>query len=152
MADGVFNIARGYVGYYCSLPAASDGIVIVLLKSSGLQADATLVDHDNLSVILAASNDECDFTNYARKAVSSTTPATDDTNDRFDIDLGDLTWSSAGGASNNTIGKLLVCYDGNTGTGDDTNITPLTHHDFSFTTTGADLTAVINTSGFYRSS
>lgn len=152
MADGVFNIAKGKVARYAALPEASDALIVVLLKSSGIESDATLQDYDDLAAILAATNDECDFTNYARKSVTSATVTVDDTNNRVDVDIADQTWTSAGGAINNTIAKLLVCYDSDTGAGTDSAIIPLTHHDFSVTTDGSDLVAQINSAGFFRAS
>lgn len=158
MADGVFNISKGRVAEFATRVDSNDptnsAIVIVLLKAG--EADGTLEDYDDLSTLLAAAgNTEADFTNYARKVLSDTdvaTPAPDDTNNRFDVDLPDQTWTSAGGASNNTLVKLLVCYDGDTTGGTDSNIIPLTHHDFSVTTDGSDLTAQFAAAGFYRAS
>jgi len=147
--DGVFNIAKGRVAHYASLPATNDALVYVLLQSTGLDADATLVDFDDLEALLAA-NSECNATNYTRKTVTSATITVDDTNDRVDIDIADQTWTSLGGATNNTIAKLLICYDPDTTTGDDGDIIPLTHHDLSLTTDGNDVTVQINTAGFYR--
>lgn len=153
MANISFNISKGEIKKYCKLDGgANDALIIVLLKSSGLQADATLADHDNLSVLLAATNDEADFTNYARKTVTSATITVDDTNDRVDIDIADQTWTSAGGATNNSLGALLVCYDPDTTGGTDSDIIPLTKHDFVVTTDGNDLTAQINAAGFFRAS
>lgn len=150
MADGVFNIAKGKAGYYATLPAANDALIVVLIKSSGLEADDTLNNYDDLAALLAAANDEADFTNYARKTITSVTNTVDDTNNRLDSDFADQTWTSAGGASNNTLGKLLVCYDPDTTAGTDSTVIPLTYHDFSATTDGSDLTAVVATAGFYR--
>lgn len=151
MANGIMTIAKGKFRYYMELPAASDALVVVLLKSAGLQADATLADHDTLAAVLAASNDEADFTNYARKTITSgVTITVDDTNDRVDVDIPDQTWTAAGGISNNTLGKLLICYDDNTGSGTDSNIIPVSYHDFSATTDGNDLVAQISTSGLLR--
>lgn len=150
MANQVFNVAKGRAGYYSSLPAANDALVIVLLKSSGIEADDTLNNHDTLATILAAANDEADFTNYARKTLTSATLTVDDTNNRLDVDIADQTWTSAGGAANNTLAKLLICYDPDTTGGSDSDIIPLTHHDFSATTDGNDLTAQIAAAGFYR--
>jgi hypothetical protein len=149
-SDFVFNIALGQVKYYASLPAASDALVIVLLQSTGLDADDTLRDFDDLAAILGA-NTECNFTNYARiSRTTGITPTVDDTNNRLDIDIADFTWSSAGGATNNTIAKLLICYDGDTGAGTDSNIIPLTAHSYDETTSGSDITAVVAATGFYR--
>lgn len=150
MADGVFNIAKGKVAYYAGLPAANDALIVVLLKSTGLQADDTLNNHDDLAALLAAGNVECDFTNYARKTASNVTVTVDDTNNRVDVDFDDLAYASAGGTTNNTIGKLLVCYDNDTTSGTDANIVPLTYHDISFTTTGSTLP--ITVSNFFRAS
>ncbi len=145
----VFNIQKDALGYYATLPAVSDAIVVVLLKSSGLEPDSTLMDYDTLAAILAASNDECDFTNYARKSITSVTRTVDDTNNYVTSTFASQTWTSAGGASNNTGGKLLVCYDGDTGAGTDANIIPLTAHDFIFTTDGSNLVAQV-TAGVFR--
>lgn len=138
-AEMVFNIAKGKIGYYASLPAANDALVVVLLKASGLQSDAFLADHDDLAALLAASNDECDFTNYARKTLSSITPAVDDTNNRYTLTAAGLTWTAAGGAINNGTGKLLVCYDPDTTSGSDSSIIPLTGYPMGDTTDGTDL-------------
>jgi len=150
VADGVFNIAKGKAGYYATLPAASDALIVVLLITTGLQADATLADHDDLSALLAAANDEATFTNYARKVVTSAPGTVDDTNNWLDVTMSNLVWTSAGGGTNNSLGKLIVCYDSDTGAGTDANIIPLTYHDFVATTDGTDLTASITAPGFYR--
>lgn len=150
MANGVFNVALGKAGYLSTLPAANDALVYVLLKSSGLEADDTLRDHDTLAAVLASTNDEADFTNYVRKTVTSATPGVDDTNNRLDVDIADQTWTSAGGAANNTLGKLIVGYDPDTTGGSDSDIIPLTYHDFTATTDGNDLNAQMAAAGYYR--
>lgn len=147
MSDGVFNVGKGRTAYYSSLPGTNDALVVVLLKTA--QADATLRDHDTLGAILAAANTEADFTNYARKTVTSVTVDLDDTAESVDADFADQTWTSAGGASNNTLAKLLVCYDPDTTGGTDTAIIPLTFHDFVATTDGTDLVAQVHADGFY---
>lgn len=150
MADGVFNLSLGKVAYYAGLPATNDALIVVLIKSSGLEADGTLRDYDTLSALLAASNDEADFTNYTRKTLASVSVTTDDTNNRNDADAADFTYTSAGGATNNTIGKALICYDPDTTGGTDGDIIPLTFHDASFTTDGTDQNITIAAAGFYR--
>ncbi len=146
MGQIVFNVAKGMVGYYATLPASADSIIAVLIKSSGLEADSVLKDYDNLSVILAASNDECDFTNYSRKALTSVSRNVDDTNDWAIIDADDPQWVSAGGATNNTIGKILFCYKPDTASAD-TAIIPLTAQDVSLTTDGSTIVAQLNPTG-----
>lgn len=156
MADGVFNIAKGEVKAYAKLAIAASGgaaLGVLLTKSAGLVADGTLADYDDIAAVLAGATDEADFTNYARKIVSggTITNTVDDTNDRLDTDMPDLTWTAAGGATNNTLGKLIVYFRPATASADNACI-PLTHHDFAETTTGSDIVAQIATAGFYRAS
>jgi hypothetical protein len=151
MANGIFNLVKGKYRYYLELPAASDALVIVLVKAAGLEVDSTLADYDTLAAILAGSNDEADFTNYSRKILTSgITTTVDDTNNRVDSDIPDQTWTAAGGVTNNTLGKFLVGYDPATGTGTDADIVPLSYHDFSATTDGNDLVAQVSTAGLLR--
>lgn len=157
MADGVFNIAKGRVNELMNRVDDNDptnsAIVLVLLETA--EADATLEDYDNLSLLLAGSNTEAAFTNYARKVLTDTDitgPTPDDTNNRQDADIDDQTYTSAGGASNETLAKLLICFDDDSTGGDDTNIVPMTHHDFVITTDGTDIVAQINSAGFFRAS
>lgn len=157
MADGVFNIAKGRVVELYNRVESDDptnsAFIVVLLSAA--EADGTLEDYDDLSTLLgAAGNTEATFTNYARKTLTSTElaalPSPDDTNNRYDVDLPDQTWTSAGGTTDNTLVKLLVCYDSDTTGGTDANIIPLCHYDFSVTTDGSDLTAQFNADGFFR--
>ena len=166
MADIVFNVALGRLRqYYDSVDSnlviatgpvqstANSALIVVLLKATGLQADDTLRDYDDLAALLAAANDEADFTNYARKTLTDAdlaASAQDDTNNRLDLDIPDITWASAGGATNNTLGKLLVCYDPDTTAGTDSTVVPLLGYDFAETTTGSDIVAQINANGLVR--
>lgn len=157
MADGVFNIAKGRVVEYYNRVKSNDpsasALVIVALKTSGLESDATLIDYDDLAAILAAANDEATNSGYARKVLTdadlAALPAPDDTNNRYDIDLPDQTWSAVA-ATGGAWSKLLVCYDADTAAGTDANIIPLTHHDFVVTPDGTDIVAQIAAAGFFR--
>lgn len=144
MADLLFNIGRGR-----TQQAKADGedLIVVLLKVA--QADNTLRDHDTLAAVLAAANTEADFTNYSREVIlnAAWTLTIDDTANTIAADFADITWSPAGGATNNTLVKLLVCIDG----ANDAARIPLTLHDFATTTDGNDLTAVVDSAGFYAS-
>lgn len=157
MSDLVFNIAKGRVNELYdrvkSNDPANSALIVVLI--SGAITDGTLEDLDTLSAVLAdAGATEATFTNYARKTLTdaelAAIPAPDDTNDRNERDIPDQTWTAAGNGTNNTLTRLLVCYDSDTGAGDDTNIVPLTAHDFAVTTDGSDLVAQINAAGFFR--
>lgn len=145
MANFVFNVSKGNAGYYATLPAANDALIIVPIETTGIESDATLKDYNDLAAILAASNNE--QTTMGRKTVTATTATVDDTNDRLDIDFADPVWLAASG---NAISALIVCYDPDTTGGTDATVIPLTKHDFVITPSGVSITGTVNASGFYR--
>lgn len=152
MGDVQFNIAKARSAVYLdNVGIGNARLIAVLLKASGLESDLTLVDHDTLASVLAGTSDECDFTNYVRKTISSVTNTIDDTNNWFNSDTADLIWAAAGGAANNSIGAILFCYDSDTSGGGDASIIPLYKMDYTETTTGSDLEVRINASGLFRS-
>ena len=143
MADGVFNIAKGAVAEMLRDDATKLGVL--LLKT--VDSDANLRDNATVAAILAAVNVEANFTNYGRKTGITGTLNVDNTNDRVDCDLPDQVWAAAGGASNNTLAKLIIYYEN---TASDAGRVPLCYFDFVTTTDGSDLQATINAAGFYR--
>jgi len=145
MADFVFNIAKGKVKYYSELPAANDALIVIPLEASGLEADSTLKDYDDVAALLAGTTNE--QTTAGRKTITSVSVTVDDTNDRVDIDFADQTWTALTG---NAIGALLVAYDPDTTTGTDSTLVPLTKHDWAITPDGSDVTATV--ANFYRAS
>jgi hypothetical protein len=145
MADVVFNIALGKVKYYAELPAANDALIVIPLEATGLEADATLKDYDDVAALLAGATNE--QTTAGRKTVTSVSVTVDDTNNRVDIDIADQTWA---GLTGNGIGALLIAYDPDTTGGTDSALIPLTKHDWSITPDGSDVTATI--ANFYRAS
>lgn len=147
MADIVFNIAKGKMAYYASLPAANDALIVVPIQTTGIETDATLRDYANLSTLLAASNDE--QTTMGRKTATTVTVTVDNTNDRVDIDMDDITWTAATG---NAVSALVVCYDPDTTSGTDADLVLLSKHDFVVTPNGSDIVAQIATGGFLRAS
>lgn len=144
MADGVFNISKGRAAQKCATDNTK--VVVVLLKAA--EADGVLEDYDDLATLLAAAgNTEADFTNYARKSTPDTnvTVTVNDTDNRQEIATPQLTFASAGGATNNTMAKVIFCY--NEGAGD-ANLVPICHQDYTAVTDGTDL--VINAGDIYR--
>ena len=157
MADGVFNISKGRVAEFHERVNNNDptnsALIVVLLASTGLEADATLKDYDTLGAILAAANDEATNTGYARKTLTDADIAaitTNDTSDRNEADIADQTWTSVSNDGTGAIGKLLICYDSDTTGGADTAIIPLTYHDFTVTPNGGNIVASI--SDYFRAS
>lgn len=151
MANFVFNIAKGKIAWYAGLTGgANDQLIAVLLKTSGLETDATLKDHDNLNVLLAGTSDEATFTNYVRKTLTGVTVTVDDTNDRVDISSAGITWTSAGGADNTAVSKMVICYDPDTTGGTDADLVPLVALDAVFTPDGTDQAFTVTAPGFAR--
>lgn len=147
MSDIVFNIAKGKIAYYGSLPATNDALIAVPIETTGIEADSVLRDYDNLSVLLAAASNE--QTTMGRKTLASVTVTVDDTNDRVDVDAADVVWSSATG---NAVSALVICYDPDTTGGTDADLVPLVKLDFVATPAGGDITAQFATGGFARAS
>lgn len=157
MADFVFNIAKGRVVEFYNRVKGNDpansALVLVVIDAAG-DTDATMRDRDDLAALLAGTSNEVTNTNYARKVLTdaelAALPAPDDTNDRYDIDLPDQTWSAV--AAGTAWTDIIVCYDNDTTGGTDSNIIPLTCHDFPVTPDGSDIVAQINAAGFFRAS
>lgn len=147
MANLVFNIAKGKAGYYATLPGVNDALIAVPLEATGLEADATLRDYDNLSLLLAGTSNE--QITMGRKTLATVTATVDDTADTFAADAADFTWTAATG---NAVGAVVICYDPDTTAGTDADLIPLTKHDFAVTPDGSDITAQVATAGFYGAS
>ena len=153
MANIVFNIAKGrIVEYYNRVksndPAAS-ALILIPIETAGLEADATLIDVDTVTALVAGTTNE--QTTMGRKTLTDADlvalPAPDDTNDRYDVSLPTVTWTAASG---NAISKIAVCYDNDTAAGTDANIIPLCMFDFAQTPSGADIQ--MTTGVFFRAS
>lgn len=153
MADFVFNVAKGRVHQLAKNvddgSPANSRLIAVPIETTGIEADDTLNNYDTLSALLAASNNE--QSTMGRKTITSAdiTITVDDTNNRVDVDIADLTWSAASG---NAVSAIVICYDPDSTAGTDADLIPLTKHDFSVTPDGSDITAQIATAGFYRAS
>ncbi len=156
MADFVFNIAKGRVAELYnrvdSNDPANSAIIIVVIDANG-DSDATMKDRDDLSALLGGTANEVTNSGYARKTLTDsdlTAFAPDDTNDRVDLDIPDQTWTGVAAGSSWT--DLLTNYDNDTTGGNDTNVVPMTNHDFAVTPDGSDITAQIAAAGFFRAS
>lgn len=147
--DFVFTVAAGKLRYYSELPAADDSLIYVLLKSSGLEADTTLRDYDTLSALLAAANDEADFSGYARTTLSTPVHTEDETNNWWNLDVNDFQFATA--AVGNTCGKALVCYKPASGSADSA-IIPLVAYNVTLITDGNPVNIAFNASGYARTS
>jgi hypothetical protein len=147
VANWVANTAKGKFAYYGTLPATNDAIIVIPLETTGLEADSTLKDSDDVAALLAGSSNE--QTTMGRKTAASVTVTVDDTGDSVSLDCADIVWTAATG---NAISKLLFAYDPDTTTGTDSSMIPLVALDFTITPDGSDVTAQINAAGIATAS
>jgi hypothetical protein len=140
MSNIVFNIAKGKVGGYYDRVKGNDPatsrFVLIPLETTGLESDATLIDKDDVAALLAGTTNEQSTMGrkYLTDSDLAAIPAPDDANDRLDLALPTVTWSTASG---NPISKCVVAYDPNSSA--DSAIIPLVMMDFAFTPDGNDI-------------
>ena len=155
MADFVFNVAKGRVAEFYnrvdSNDPANSAIVVLLLATTGLEADSVLKDVDTVAALVAGSTNEATNAGYARLTLTDadlSALSPDDTNDRMDLDTADLTFGAI--SSGDSISKLVFAYDPDTTGGTDSSLIPLTAHDVTITPDGSSVTVAVST--FYRAS
>jgi hypothetical protein len=120
-----FTVALGKANRYADLPGANDALVLVLLKNTGLESDATLRDYQTLAAILAASNDEADFTGYTRRTLAGVAVAPNFGADTQSTDATDpASYTNTGGAAQ-VAGAAIVVYVPDVGVSTDAQMVPL---------------------------
>jgi hypothetical protein len=157
VSNFVFNIAKGRAGELYGRVEGSDPtnavLVVIPIATTGIEAESVLEDADTFAAVVSGSTNEATGTGWARKVLSDSdlaaVPAPDDTNDRYDWDLPDLTWTAVADAADD-VSALVVCYDPDSTGGADSALVPLSHHDFVIQPDGSDVTATI--SGWFRAS
>lgn len=155
MADIVFNIAKGRVVELFNRVDTNDPTnaqLVIVPVDVGATSDATIKDFDTLAAVLGGGVTERSTGGWNRKTLTDadiTMPAPNDSNDSYDIDIADQTWTAV---SAGAVTDLLVCYDSDSTGGTDSNVIPLVMLDFPITPDGSDVVAVINASGFFRAS
>jgi hypothetical protein len=158
MPDFAYNRSKGRTVQFAELILASASpyanAAFILQATNSTATDATLLDLDDFAAIEANANTaEATNSGYARKVIDETgeglTVTYDDTNDRVDIDISDMTWTAVA-TSPGAWTDLIFGFDNDTTGGTDSNILPCSQHDFAVTPDGSDITAVIATGGFYR--
>lgn len=148
MAAFVFNIAKGRVAHYGTLPATNDALIAVLLSVA--EADDALNNYDDLAALLAGTSDEATFTGYSRQTLTGVTVTVNDTTNTVSVDADNVTWSPT---SAQALVRILICYDPDTTGGTDSSIIPLVADDFAITTpTSGTVTYNVNAAGFFGAS
>ncbi len=150
MANVIINYAKGKWFAWAMLPLGTDALAVVLLQNTTLPSDATLKNCQYLSDVFTANGVEGTFTGYVRKTVTgfgtNITLSVNTGTGVVTLDIPDQAWSPAGGAVNNTINKLLVCYQPASGS-TDAQISLISAHDFTGPVVGGTLTATIPSIG-----
>jgi hypothetical protein len=100
-------------------------------------------DHDVVSDVVAS---ELSATNYVRKT-ATLTPAANDGSNRVEVTVADITWTALGGASNGSVGAIIL-YKQVGGSQVDASDILIAYLDLAdFTTNGSDFTADMAASG-----
>lgn len=154
MADFIFNIAKGrFVEFYNRVENndPTNAAFVLVPVDVGGTSDATIRDFDTLAAVLAGGVTERTTGGWNRKTITdadlAALPAPDDTNDRYDVDMPDQTWTAV---SAGAVTDLILCYDSDTTAGTDSNLVPVAQYDFAITPDGSDVQAVVNAAGFAR--
>lgn len=158
MADTVANIAKGrvvelYNRVKSNDPANSAFLWIPVLKGS--MTDDQFRDSATLAVVLGLCT-ERNASGWARVTQTDADlvalPAPDNTNNRYDIDLPDPTWTPTN--ATHTVDAFVLAYDSDTTSGTDANIVPIAKYDTAATVVpdGNPVVAQVNASGFFRAS
>lgn len=101
-----FNIYKGERAW------TTADVRLLLLKDNAA-LDSITGDENDVATVLAITNvDECDFTNYARASLANESETINDTNDRAEWGGDNITFTSAGGATNNDIAGFLWYAEG----------------------------------------
>jgi len=148
MGNFIFNRSKGRFVEFAERVNSNDPtnsvFVILVLATSGIEADATLLDKDDITALVSGTTNEVTNSGYARKSIDQAGGITityDDTNDRVDVDFPDQTWT--GVAAGDGWNDVVFGYDSDSTGGTDANILPVSQHDFVLTPDGSDITATV---------
>lgn len=154
MADIVFNIAKGRAVELYNRVDSNDptnSALIIVPVDVGATSDATIRDFDTLAAVLAGGVTERTTGGWNRKTLTDTdlsALSVDDTNDRYEFTIPDQTWTAVTAGA---VTDLILCYDGDTTGGTDSNIIPIAMYDFAITPDGSDVIMDAGTAVFRAS-
>lgn len=156
MANYVFNLAKGRHAEFMERIDANDptnsAFIAVPLSASGSEAQGQ--DFNDLAAVLADANfTEISTGGWGRVTLTDTdvqnaATMVDDTGNQMQTDVADIAF---GTITSGTTTGILICYDSDTTAGTDSNIIPVSHHDFAVTGNGSTVTATVPATGFITS-
>lgn len=156
----VFNVAKGraaelHNNVKSGSPANSR--LIISVWESGAAVDDDLEACDTIAAVTALTGmTERTANGWSRKTLAAADLATiastlDDTADVQDLDIiNDQSWTPTNAAD--TVDVLIIAYDPDSTGGTDSDLIPLTCHQFAVTPDGSQVTAQFNVEGYYRAS
>lgn len=151
MADFVSNQALGrVVEFYNNVDnnTPANSALIIVPFDAGATGDEALRDADTLAAVLALVT-ERSTNGWNRKTITDAdiSPySVDDTNNRIELVVADQTWTPTSGA----VTDVVIGYDSDTTAGTDTNIIPVSFHDFIINPDGSLVTLDVPATGFFR--
>jgi hypothetical protein len=151
VANYAFNIAKGRAIELTNRVKSGDPAAsrLYLIPLSTTTSQATGEDVDDFAALITAGAVELTTGGWNRKTIAAadiTALTPDDTNNRFDADFIDETWTAV--SAGNSV-ALVVCY-ASVATPTNAQLLPVSHHDFAITADGSDVTAQVAV--FYRAS
>lgn len=149
-----FNIAKGRVAEFYNRVENNDpaNSALILIPCSAGDTEANAQDADTVTAALATAINEQTGGGWVRKTLTNTElaafPAPNDTDNRYDIAVPEVTWTTPAAASDTT--HLLIAYDPDTTAGTDADLVPISFHAFAVTADGNDV--ILNAGNFMQSS
>lgn len=145
MSDIVFNVAKGRAVELANRvksgdPAAARLYAIPVDRAA--VTDATLKDCADFAAVISAGVTERTTGGWSRITLAAgdiTALAPDNTNDRYAVDVIDLSWTPSAGA----VTDIVIAYAA-VGSPTNAQLVPLTIHAFPVTPTGATETALVS--------
>jgi hypothetical protein len=131
----------------------TNAVLVVAVIDAGGETDDNMRDTDTFTGLFATTADEVTNVDYARKSLDNTAGITityDDANNRVDVDVADQTFTGVDAGDAWT--DVVFGYDSDSTGGNDSNVLPVSLHDFAVTPDGSDITVQINASGIWRAS
>jgi hypothetical protein len=134
----------------------------LLLLSAGVQTRDQLEDYLTVADMLAASNDEANFANYARKTLPTASVTIDNVANRVLLGVSGtppvtISWPNAGvvggtlaAGQNNQVSKICYYYDPTPGSSSGATQIVLGYADISATTDGSELVFTLGADGLFR--
>ncbi len=129
---------------------ANSAFILIPLSAQGTEAEAQ--DYDDVAAVLGGVSNEQASGGWVRKTLTDAQlaafPAPNDTNNRMDLAVPAVTWTTPT-TGNDTV-ALLIAYDPDTTGGTDSSLVPISSHSFNVTANSQDV--ILNAGDFMHSS